>query len=91
MSQDIHICIYLDDILISGATDSEHRQRLDCVFEILLSRGLHLGKAKCSFGKTIVQYLGHMNDGNGLHHLNNKIKLIRAAPAPKDVTEIKSF
>ena len=32
--------VYLDDILVSGATDSDHRQRVDRVLEILSSRGL---------------------------------------------------
>ena len=85
------VCVYLDDILVSGTNDSEHRQRLDRVLEILSSRGLRLCKDKCSFGKTMVQYLGHMIDGNGLHPLNDKIKSISAAPAPKNVTELKSF
>ena len=44
------VCLYLDDILVSGATDFEHRQRLDRVLEILSSRGLRLCKDKCSFG-----------------------------------------
>ena len=39
MSQGIPgVCVYHDDILISGATDSEHRQRLDRVLEILSSK-----------------------------------------------------
>ena len=37
-------CVYLDGILVSGATDSEHRQRLDRVLEIVSSRGLLLVK-----------------------------------------------
>ena len=53
------VCVYLDDILVSGATDSEHRQHLDRVLEILSSRGLRLCEDKCSFRKTMVQYLGH--------------------------------
>ena len=32
-----------------------------------------------------------MNDCNSLHPLNDKIKSISAAPAPKNVTELKSF
>ena len=28
------VCVYLDDILVRCATDSEHRQRLDRVLEI---------------------------------------------------------
>ena len=88
ISQRVMVCVYLDDILVSGATDSEHRQRLDRVLEILSSRGLRLCKDKCTFGKTMLQYLGHMLDGNGLYPLNDKCS---AAPAPKKVTELKSF
>ena len=29
------VCVYLDDILVSGANDSEHRQRFNRVLEIL--------------------------------------------------------
>ena len=41
------VCEYLDDIPVSDATDSEHRQRLDRVLEISSSRGLRLCKDKC--------------------------------------------
>ena len=58
------VCVYLDDILVSSATDSERRQRLDRMLEILSSRGLRLCEDKCSVGKTMAQYLGHMIDGN---------------------------
>ena len=58
-------------ILVSDANNSEHRQRLDRVLEILSSRGLRLYKDKCSFGKTMVHSLGHMIDDNGLHPLKD--------------------
>ena len=31
------VCVYIDDVLVSGATDSEHRQRFDPVLEIFSS------------------------------------------------------
>ena len=85
------VCVYPYDILVSGATDSKHRQRIDRVLEMLLSIGLCLCKDKCSFGKTMVQYLGHMIVDNGLHPLNDNIKSISTTPAPKNVTELKLF
>ena len=42
-------CVYLDDILLSGATVTGHRHRLHRVLEILSSRGIRLCKDKCSF------------------------------------------
>ena len=85
------VCVYLDDILISGANDKEHLERLNSVLEVLSSRGLRLSKEKCSFSQSSVQYLGHVIDKNGLHPLADKIKAISAAPPPKNVTEVKSF
>ena len=85
------VCVYLDDILISGANDKEHLERLNSVLEVLSSRGLRLSKEKCSFSQTSVQYLGHVVDKNGLHPLAAKIKAISAAPPLKNVTEVKSF
>ena len=38
-----------------------------------------------------VTYLGHKNDGEGLHPTENKLAAIRDAPRPKDVTALKSF
>ena len=85
------VCVYLDDILVSGATEADHMQRLDRVLEVLASRGLRLCKEKCSLSQPSVQYLGHMIDKNGLHPLTDKIKAISDAPSPKNVTELKSF
>ena len=38
-----------------------------------------------------VTYLGHKNDGEGLHPIENKLAAIRDAPRHKDVTALKSF
>ena len=73
------VCVYLDDILISGANDKEHLERLNSVLEVLSSRGLRLSKEKCFFSQLSVQYLGHVIDKNGLHPLADKIKAISAA------------
>ena len=52
------VCVYLDDILISGANDKEHLlvERLNSVLKVLSSRGLRLSKEKCSFSQPSVHY-----------------------------------
>ena len=36
-------------------------------------------------------YLGHMIDAEGLHPLSEKITAIQSAPAPKNITQLKSL
>ena len=36
------VCVYLDDILVSGKTKQEHDKNLDLVFSVLWDAGLKL-------------------------------------------------
>jgi hypothetical protein len=38
-----------------------------------------------------VKYLGYKIDAEGLHPVEEKVKAIRDAPSPKNVTELKSY
>ena len=69
-----YVCVYLDDILVSGKTDSEHLQNLDLVLKRLELSGLTLKQSKCTFMAPSVQYLGHVIDANGLHPAEAKTK-----------------
>ena len=44
-----NVIVYLDDILLSSATESEHIQLVDQVLERLQKAGLHARKEKCQF------------------------------------------
>ena len=59
--------VYLDDILISGATEEEHNRNLQTVLHKIKSNGLRLKRNKCSFLQTSVSYLGHIIDGEGIN------------------------
>ena len=50
---------YIDDILITGATDEEHLQTLDRVLERLETAGLRLNRDKCVLLAETVVFLGH--------------------------------
>ena len=60
------IC-YIDDILVTGATDEEHLDRLEEVLKRLKEYGLRAKKSKCFFFQAAVEYLGHQMDADGLH------------------------
>ena len=90
--QDIpSVVVYIDDILITGATEAEHLQTLSKVLERLESAGLTLKKEKCVFASTSVTYLGHTIDRDGIHPTPDKVQAVQQAPTPKNVTELKAF
>ncbi|XP_062556822.1 uncharacterized protein K02A2.6-like [Armigeres subalbatus] len=61
-------CInFLDDVLVTGATVSEHLKNLARVLSKLLEAGFRLNREKCEFFKERMQFLGHIIDGDGLH------------------------
>ena len=83
--------IYLDNILATGKTQTEHLNNLSEVLSRLEKAGLRLKKNKCVFMMSEVEYLGHRITKYGLQPSESKIKAITQAPTPHDVTELKAF
>ena len=86
-----HVTVYLDDILITGKTQEEHLTNLEEVLSRLEKANIHLKLTKCAFFLASVDYLGHRIAAQGLQPLNGKVKAIRDAPAPQNVSQLKSF
>ena len=84
------IC-YLDDLLITGASDQEHLQNLQRVLSKLKEQGIKLKKEKCAFLQSSVEYLGYVIDTKGVHTSPTKLEAIKKAPEPKNVSELRSF
>ena len=74
------VCLYLDDILITGKTDQEHLNNLSAVLQRLAAAGIKLKPEKCSFMMTEVEYLGHKISAKGLQPTNQKVRAITEAP-----------
>ena len=83
------VVVYLDDILITGATPEAHLQSLAEVLRRLEKAGLHVKKPKCKFMVPSVEYLGHRIDAEGLHPLHEKVEAVKQAPSPSNVSELK--
>lgn len=85
------VSIYLDDILITAPDRKTHLARLAEVLERLEEAGLRLKMKKCMFLQDEVEYLGFLVDATGIHATESKITAIKEAPAPTDVSEVRSF
>uniref|UniRef100_A0A1X7UVX8 Reverse transcriptase domain-containing protein n=1 Tax=Amphimedon queenslandica TaxID=400682 RepID=A0A1X7UVX8_AMPQE len=85
------VCVYLDDILISGQSEEEHLARLSEVLRRLAESGMRLKKEKCSFLLPSVKYLGQVISSKGLSTSDTKVATITNAPLPTNVSELRSF
>uniref|UniRef100_A0A5S6QHL3 Reverse transcriptase domain-containing protein n=1 Tax=Trichuris muris TaxID=70415 RepID=A0A5S6QHL3_TRIMR len=82
---------YLDDVLIMGRSEAEHRERVKAVLERLDKAGVRLKRDKCFFGVDEVEYLGFRIDKQGLHPTAEKVEAIQKAPNPRSKTELQAF
>ena len=80
--------VLLDNVLITGPTDAEHLNNLDQVLKRLSDAGLRLKKKKCQYMKPSLECLGHRVDKEGFHPAEAKVKAIKEASAPTNVTEL---
>ena len=86
-----HVCVYLDDILITGESEAAHLRNLAAVLDRLESAGIRFKRGKCAFMLPEVEYLGHRISASGLQPLASKVRAIAEAPTPRNVSELKSF
>ena len=83
-----HVSIYLDNILITGTTETEHLNTID---EVLKTAGLKIKQNKCGFLLSSVEYLGHKISAKGLQPTEEKVQAIKEAPPPSSVSQLHSF
>ena len=86
-----HVTVYIDDILITGETESDHMQSLEEVLKCLVKAGFRVKKHKCKFMAPSVAYLGYVIDAEGLHPLPDKVQAVQQATTPRSVKELKSY
>ena len=85
------VCVYIDNILLTGSSDAAHLEMLDKVLCRLKDAGVHLKSEKCRFMLPSVEYLGHRISSKGLQPTDTKIEALKLAPVPRNVSQLKSF
>ena len=83
--------VYLDDIIIFGASIKECLKNLEEVLDKIAEFNLKLKPTKCKLFHKEVEYLGRIVSGEGVRTDPSKIEAIREWPAPSTVKELCSF
>lgn len=83
--------LYMDDLIVIGASERHHINNLKSVFESCKKYNLKLNPYKCEFFRSEVTYLGHRCTQNGVLPDDSKIKTMLNYPAPNSKDSVKRF
>ncbi|XP_058449424.1 uncharacterized protein K02A2.6-like [Malaya genurostris] len=83
--------VFIDDILVFGATKDEHDRRVLAVMTRLKKHGLTVNMEKCEIGQHSVNFMGHTLSESGILPMNDKISAIKSFRRPRNAVEMRSF
>ena len=83
--------IIMDDILVWGATEQEHDERVVNVLNRAREVNLKLKKEKTKVKVTVVDFMGHRITSDGLKSDPEKVKAILQMPSPKEKKDLQRF
>lgn len=85
------VAAYMDDLIVSGVSPEEHRDRLYKTLQRIRDFGFNLKIEKCNFFMKSIKYLGRIIDKNGTRPDPTKVEAITNMPPPKDFSTLQSY
>ena len=81
-----HTEALLDNILITAPTEEEHLRYLEEVLHRISEADLRLKRSKCRFMQLVLEYRIDIYE---IYPVEAKVRAVKEAPAPTNVTELK--
>jgi hypothetical protein len=88
---DVHVIVYLVDILIYSDNPADHTKHVREVLRRLRKHGLYACPDKCRFSSDSVEYLGFILSKEGLKMDQSKVQTIQDWPEPRKIKDIQFF
>ena len=85
------VFVYVDDILVASKDAEEQQRHLRQLFQRLQEHGLVINVAKCQFGRTTLDFLGHRITAHGVSPLPDKVEAICQFKQPVTVKGLQEF
>ena len=83
--------MYLDDIIIFGATFEEHMSRVQEILQCLRDANLKLQPSKCNLLQTQVDFLRHVINEDGVLPNPENVSKILNWSQPRSPTQVRQF
>ncbi|KAL7878008.1 hypothetical protein SRHO_G00046510 [Serrasalmus rhombeus] len=87
----LQVLVYLDDLIVFGATLEEHEEILLKVLDHMEEVGLKISLDKCQFCQYRVKHVGHIVSAEGVETDPDKIDAVATWPQPTDLKSLRSF
>nr|GEU93577.1 putative reverse transcriptase domain-containing protein [Tanacetum cinerariifolium] len=88
---DKFVIVFIDDTFIYTRNKEEHANHLRIILELLRKEKLYAKFSKCDFWISIVQFLKHVIDSQGIHVAHAKIEAVKNWGSSTTPTDVHQF
>lgn len=82
---------FIDDMIVAGDDEKDHKMQLFKTLERLQDYGFKLRLDKCKFGKSSVDFCGHTIDSQSIRPHPGKLNTIQELPMPSNIQQTRAF